>query len=95
MGKWPSRWALIVIACQPLMTAAILELVDEAVSRGTIIASVACSVIQAVLLLWIQSGAEKTDDIARAAHIELRDASEIDYAAIIDSELNSDSSPRP
>jgi hypothetical protein len=82
MIKWSSRLMLVVIAFQPLLATAILMLMHEAVTQGTVLASMACSFIQLILLLLIQRGAEKTDDIARATHKELKDASEIDYVAI-------------
>lgn len=88
VANWGVRAGLIVIAVQPLVTTSLLWLIDETVSRGTIIGAVVCSVVQAVLLLWIQKAAESTDAIARATHKEVREAADHDYVADFEAKLN-------
>lgn len=88
MDKWGIRAGLLVIAVQPLVTTTLLWLVDGGASPGTVVGAFACSIVQAVLLLWIQRAAEKTDDMARATHKEVRDAAEHDYVADFEKSLH-------
>lgn len=88
MVTWGVRAGLVVIAVQPLVTTLLLWLVDGTVSRGTVLGAVACSVIQAVLLLWIQKAAETTDELAKATHKEVREAAEHDYVADFEAKLH-------
>ena len=78
---------MIVIAALPLATCIIIWAADDGVSRGTILAAAACTVVQAILLLWLHSAAETTDSIARAAQKELKDAADTDFVAIFDDGL--------